>query len=59
MSIQPDHSTLNMRRIEAKIAEWARAGRELHKAHARGLTCVDPGDIISRAEQPDHHCKEN
>ena len=58
MTVQPDMDDLNQARITARVAEWARAGRELYKLHAHGVTSVNPGDVISRAERLDHDCKE-
>jgi hypothetical protein len=46
-----DTEALNQARIEARLLEWMRAGRELYKAHAKGVTSIDPADIITRAEE--------
>jgi hypothetical protein len=53
MSTQPDHSTLNLARVEEGIRMWARAGRQVYKMEARGDQPVRPSDIIHLAEYPD------
>jgi hypothetical protein len=53
MTTQPDHGTLNLARIEAKMLDWARAGRQVYKMEARGDQPVRPSDIIHLAEYPD------
>lgn len=42
---------LNQARIEARLLEWMRAGREVYKLEVKGDHPARPSDIIRTAEK--------